>query len=108
VRTTPEALRALATPKAMKLFERYGVLSNRELQARVDVHLEKYNAWLDIEARTMIQMLRTQVMPPALRHQESVARMVAATRSAGAVPKNGERNLKNLVTLVDELERVDR
>ena len=52
------------------------MLSNRELEARVEVLYEKYATILDIEARTLLSMLRTKILPAALRAQGEIAETV--------------------------------
>src|SRR5204862_7383024 len=53
MRSTAESIPVLRSKKALGLFEKYGVLSSRELTARVDVLLETYNKTMAIEARTL-------------------------------------------------------
>jgi glutamine synthetase len=81
LKTAPDAFPALLTDKAMGLFEQYNVLSRRELNARVEVLLETYCTKVTIEARTLLQMLSTQVLPAALRYQEELAGIVSASQS---------------------------
>ena len=66
----------------MDLFDKYGVLTNRELEARVDVLYERYNAILAIEARTLVTMLKTKVIPAAQRAQHDLAGSTAPPRKS--------------------------
>jgi glutamine synthetase len=102
--TTAEALPALDTDKARELFARHGVLNQRELQARLDVLLEIYAASVDIEARTLVQMVGTQVLPAARRHQHELARTLAATRSAGMDCPATAEQLQGTIDLVGQLQ----
>ena len=112
LRTAPDAFPALVTDKAFALFSHYNVLSERELQAREDVMLETYCTKISIEARTLIQMLSTQVLPAALRYQDQLASVVAAShavsidcrRTSGLlsdIAKYSEGILKSLEQLSD-------
>jgi glutamine synthetase len=103
------------TQKSLDLFERYNVLSNRELQAREEVLLETYCTKVSIEARTLIQMLSTQVLSAALRYQGELANIVTASTAASVncnrtsgrlsdVGKNTERIQKSLDALSDAIE----
>ncbi|WP_026912901.1 glutamine synthetase III [Patulibacter minatonensis] len=65
-RTTPDALPELVTEKSIKLFERYEVLSEREIEARYDVLVEQYSAKLNIEAETCASMARTLILPAGI------------------------------------------
>ena len=105
LKTTPDALSVLKSRPAMSLFAKYGVLNNRELKARIDVSFEKYNTILRIEARTLVDMLRTQVLPAALRFQTELAEAVASTRAAGIDCPDTETQLRSRVELIGELRR---
>lgn len=65
LRTTPDALPQLVTPDAIALFEKYEVLSEREMEARFEVLVEQYGVKLNIEAETAAQMARTLILPAA-------------------------------------------
>ncbi|MBT5365369.1 MAG: glutamine synthetase type III [Phycisphaerae bacterium] len=78
--TAPDAFASLVSDKSLDLFANYKVLSNRELQAREEVLLETYTTKVGIEARTLIQMLSTQVLPAALRYQRELAEVVETSR----------------------------
>jgi glutamine synthetase len=64
-RTTPDALPELVTPDAIALFEKYEVLSEREMEARFEILVEQYGVKLNIEAETAAQMARTLILPAA-------------------------------------------
>jgi glutamine synthetase len=80
-KTTPDALPSFVTEKAFNLFEHYSVLSHRELQAREDVLLEQYATIVTIEARTLVMMLSTKVLPAGLRSQGECASIVSASHA---------------------------
>ncbi len=103
LRTTVDALPTLKSTKAIKLFEKYGVLSERELRARVAVLWLQYNTTIGIEARMLVSMLRTRVLPAALRYQTEVAQAVAAAQTAGADFEDTWGQLQELVRMVDRL-----
>ena len=73
VASSAEALKAFVTPKAIDLFERHGVFSKVELQARYTIWLEAYEKMLDIEARALTEMVKTQVLPAACEYQAEIA-----------------------------------
>ncbi|MHC4966440.1 MAG: glutamine synthetase III family protein [Planctomycetota bacterium] len=100
---TVDALPTLSSKKATRLFKKYGVLSERELQARADVLWKQYNAKLGIEARTMVSMLRKHVLPAALRYQTEVAQAVATAQAAGVDFEDTWGQLHQLVQMTDEL-----
>lgn len=83
LKSTADALPVLKSKKSLDLFRKYKVLSNRELRARYEILLEQYVAILDIEANTLITMIRTQILPAGVRSQAQLADAVAATRATG-------------------------
>ncbi|HNY66069.1 MAG TPA: glutamine synthetase III [Deltaproteobacteria bacterium] len=72
-KTTCEALKDLKADKAIKLFDKYGVLSPSELKSRYHVRLEKYIKGVDIEAVTLCNMVQNQIIPAAVAYQKTVA-----------------------------------
>ncbi|MCP4130516.1 MAG: glutamine synthetase type III [bacterium] len=82
LKTTPEALPALVTDKALKLFSKYNVLSEVELKSRYNVRLEKYAMDLEIEAKTLYNIGTTQVIPAGMRYQADLADSINKTAKA--------------------------
>lgn len=72
-KVTVESLPDLVTDKALKLFQSYGVLSPVELEARYAIRLERYIKEMDIEAKTMLDMVMTKIIPAGVRYQSSLA-----------------------------------
>jgi glutamine synthetase len=73
VASTPEALKAFVKPKAFDLFERHGVFSKVELQARYTIYLEIYEKMIDIEAKCLGEIVKTQLLPVAYDYQTDLA-----------------------------------
>ena len=67
-KTTVDALPALTTPKAKALFSKFGVLSERELAARVEINWERYVKVQNIEANCTLDMATTMILPAAARY----------------------------------------
>jgi glutamine synthetase len=82
------------------LFQKYGVLTRVETESRAHIAVEKYVKQLAIEAETMVQMARTQILPAALRHQTVLAQAVAALEGAGVKSADQLQALKDFVALV--------
>jgi glutamine synthetase len=66
--TTPDALPWLVEKQTVATFERYKVLSERELESRFEVMVEQYTTRLNIEAETAASIARTMLLPAAVRH----------------------------------------
>lgn len=81
--TTPEALTAYATDKAKALFTSTKVLSEEELAAHLEVRLESYALQLQIESRILAEMVVNQVIPAAVRYQNSLAQNALQLKQLG-------------------------
>jgi glutamine synthetase len=68
LRTTPDALPWLVEKQTISTFERYKVLSERELESRFEVMVEQYTTRVNIEAETAASIARTMLLPAAIRH----------------------------------------
>jgi glutamine synthetase len=68
LRTTPDALPEVLASDTVAAFEKYKVLSKRELESRFEVWAEQYSTRANIEAETASSMARTMLLPAALRH----------------------------------------
>jgi glutamine synthetase len=68
LRTTPDALPEVLADQTVHAFEKYEVLSHRELESRFEVWAEQYTTIANIEAETAATMARTMLLPAALRH----------------------------------------
>jgi glutamine synthetase len=80
---TVDALPVLKGKKSIALFKKYKVLSEPETTSRAQILIEKFCKQVAIEAETMVQIARTQVLPAAIRHQKMLAETVAASAAAG-------------------------
>jgi glutamine synthetase len=87
VRNTVDALKAFITPKAIKLFEKYKVLSKEELRSRYDIYTEQYAKHINIEAQTSMQMVRRQFIPAAVRFATELGTSVKAVGNSASVQK---------------------
>ncbi|MCK4342936.1 MAG: glutamine synthetase III [Phycisphaerae bacterium] len=103
--TAADALPVLKTRKSQALFKRYGVLNKRELEARAEVYLEKYNTIIGIEARTLVSMLKREVLPAAVRFQTELAGAVTATEGAGLDNADTRTQLEYLLELSAALRK---
>jgi glutamine synthetase len=102
LRTTPEALPEVLAEPTVAAFEKYKVLSHRELDSRYEVWLEQYIIRANIEAETAAVIAKTMLLPAALRH-------VALVESAGMEELAGEaRSLAaSFVEAIAELEQAN-
>jgi glutamine synthetase len=83
VKTTPLALDAMVSKKALGLFERYSVYTHAELEARHEIELEKYIKKVQIEARVMGELCTSQVLPGAIKYQNTLVNNIRGLKELG-------------------------
>ena len=77
-KNTPAALPALIDPKNIQLMEDFGVLTKVEMESRYEVELEHYSKIINIEALTMLEMARKQLLPAVNAYMSEVATTAAS------------------------------
>ena len=82
IKSMVDAIPALITDKAVKLFEEFGVFTKTELESRVEVEYEGYAKAINIEAKTMIDMAGKQIIPAVIKYTTALAASISAVKSA--------------------------
>jgi glutamine synthetase len=100
-KNTVDALPEIIKTDAVKAFEKYKVLTEREMHARFEVNLETYVKTINVEAQLMVLMANRYILPAALDYQKAVASSVSAVKAAGSASKEGKKLLDRLVKAVD-------
>ena len=77
-KNTPAALPALIEPKNITLMEDFGVLTKVEMESRYEVEMEHYSKIINIEALTMLEMARKQLLPAVNAYMSEVANTAAS------------------------------
>ena len=77
-KNTPAALPALIDPKNIQLMEDFGVLTKVEMESRYEVEMEHYSKVINIEALTMLEMARKQLLPAVNSYMSEVANTAAS------------------------------
>ena len=77
-KNTPAALPALVEPKNIQLMEEFGVLTKVEMESRYEVEMEHYSKIINIEALTMLEMARKQLLPAINAYMSEVANTAAS------------------------------
>jgi glutamine synthetase len=85
-KTTIDALPVLTKPDVIALFDKYKVLSPRELQSRYEIALEQYCKTVNVEANLTAKLAKTTILPAAFKYQTKLAENVAAVKAAGVAP----------------------
>ncbi len=104
LRSTLDALPYLVKDKNADLFQRYGVLSRRELESRYEILLGQYFHTLNIEGETSADMAATMFLPAALRWLSELSTAGVRSRENGVKSQALTRNGKAIAALADELD----
>ena len=76
---TPDAMIALKEAKNIALMEEFGVLTKTEMLSRYEVEMEHYSKIINIEALTMLEMARKQLLPAINAYMSEVANTAASS-----------------------------
>lgn len=106
VRGTKEALASFIQPKAMKLFSKYNVLSERELHARYEIYMEEYEKIVTIEAKVAHNIAKTMVFEAASDQITSLTDTLLGLQNAKI--KAGQDSLRKKIQYIGSLlEKLD-
>jgi glutamine synthetase len=98
-KTTPEALAALVTPQAKKLFIENGIYSEVELEARHEIMLEDYVKKVQIEARILGNIATNHILPAAVKYQNLLIENVKNLKEIG-VDAGGYKAQLNMINVI--------
>ncbi len=105
IKSTPDALKELVTPRVKELFARHGVLSEKELAARYEILLERYYKAVILEASTMSKMISRDIIPAVINYSGSLGSDITAIKKAGFEPSRAiVDTLKLMLGSVDSLK----
>ena len=99
-----EAIDRWTLDKTMELFDRHHVFTRVECFSRQEVMLEHYSKVMDIEANTLIEMMRRQVLPALYEYLGKLAQSSQSLSALSRKCKALEGNLDKLSSLTDDLE----
>lgn len=98
-KTTPEALDALVTKQAKKLFIGNSIYSERELEARYEIMLEDYVKKVQIEARIIGNIATNHILPAAVKYQSILVENVKSLKEIGVAESNYKAQL-NMINVI--------
>ncbi len=84
-KTAVDALPVLQQKEVIALFDKYKVLSPRELHSRYDTYLEHYSKSVNVEANLTARIAKTIILPAALQYQTDLAKNATTVKAAGFV-----------------------
>lgn len=110
ISSTPEALKTTSSEKSVALFEKMGVLSERELKARYSIKLEKYVKKVQIEARVIGDLATNHIIPTAITYQNKLIENVKGlqdvldSKTFSSLAKNQVQTIKDISEHIQEIK----
>jgi glutamine synthetase len=101
IKSTVAAITTLTTDKAIKVYEKHGVLSRQEMISRSEIYLEGYIKTINIEALTMLDIAKRQILPVSLEYAGKLASTISSLKGISAKSLVAEKNLDELVKTID-------
>ena len=87
--------------KNIRIFRKFEIYNQNEVAARTEIHLEKYSKTVRIEARTMVEMARKQLLPATMEHVQTLCESIATKKQIGFTSNTDEKIAKKLNELAD-------
>ena len=97
--TTPDARAHSLDPKNLELFTSLGIFTESEMRSRMEIHMENYYKTVEIEARTMVDMSKREILPATAKYTEKVLEEAAAKARVGIPAPFEEETAKKLSNL---------
>lgn len=103
--TTPDALPYFVREENIKLFEKHAILTEKELRSRCEILLGNYCKVLNIEANTMLEMAKKDIMPAAMKYVKFISETINALSKAAPFAKSDAEQdlLKDMTTWTSDL-----
>lgn len=109
-----DAVCAFVKEENVSMFEKFSVLSKAELESRAEIYYENYAKQINIEAKTMLDMAKKQIVPAVMKYSADMAKGVVDLKAAGVdtsvqegILKDIAVELKALTAAIDKLSVVD-
>ena len=101
--STADALPHYADEKAMRLYTEGGIYTAQELESRARIHAEAYSSMVAIEAHTMVDMLKRQILPAVSRYAADMGTRAATLKGMGCHATYEEETAREVSDLTDTL-----
>lgn len=102
LKSTPDAIPHFADPKNIEVFEKHGVYTETEINSRVEILLEEYVKIINIEALTMIDMAKKDILPAVSSYVRKLSQTAKLAKECGAEPEYEIDLVKKLIALEKE------
>jgi glutamine synthetase len=101
IKSTVAAITTLISDQSIKVYEKHGVLSKQEIHSRYEIFLEGYVKIVNIEALTMIDMAKRQILPASLEYARKVAKTINSLKGVNAKSTVADKLLSELTMTID-------
>ena len=101
--STADALPMYTAPKNVDLFVKHGIYTKEEIEARAEIHIENYSTVICIEARTMTDMIRRQILPAVSAFAGDLCSRAGTKKDLGACCQYEVRTAMQIGSLTDAL-----
>lgn len=109
-KTTPEALKANVSKKAIKLFGDLNILTEIEIEARYDIQVEEYTLRIQIEGRVLGDIARNHVIPTAIKYQNILIENVKGLKDiyGSGFKKVAGEQMKLIESISEHIEKINK
>jgi glutamine synthetase len=101
IKSTVAAIPSLISEKAVKVYEKHGVLSKTEMHSRYEIFLEGYIKTINIEVLTMLDIAKRQILPASLEYAGKVAATLSSLKTVAAKSSTADKLLAELTSTID-------
>jgi glutamine synthetase len=98
LKTTVDALPEFISPKSIELFTKHHVFTESELRSRYEILMESYCKTIHIEALTMVDMVKGEIMPACIDYQNDLSKLLGQKKSLGYYDTSLEEHLMNNIS----------
>ena len=104
LKTTPDAVSRLLDDKNVRMFERFGVYSKAELEARHEIYMENYCTTISIEALTMVDLVKKEIIGAVIKYESVLADLVKSKKELGIRCELESTLLDKISLLADSMQ----
>ncbi|MBE7010472.1 MAG: glutamine synthetase type III [Ruminococcaceae bacterium] len=114
INNSAESYAAFISPESVAVFEKHHVYSETELRSRYEIKLEKYSKIVGIEARTLLMMLNSQIVPACTKFAGQTAQSIAQIKASGvmcdtqAIEEVLRKTTSGISSLVKGMKKLER
>ncbi|MBP3509059.1 glutamine synthetase III family protein [Oscillibacter sp.] len=101
--STADALPMYTAKKNVDLFVKHGIYTKEEINARAEIHIENYSTVISIEANTMVDMIRHDILPAVSGYATDLCERAASKDALGVACKYETVTAKEIAKLTDAL-----